>query len=161
MKRISGVTYVAALGALLALTGCGGHGGKDAAASPSANAQDAMVKFAECMRQHGVQVDVPNPGAPGVRIRSTMGPDKLRAAQEACQKYRPKSDLDPNDPKVRDRMLKTAQCLREHGVKIADPQPGQGLQIKVDKADTKTQQAMAACEKLMPGPGGGPGSNGG
>jgi hypothetical protein len=158
MKPTSGVTvtrfrYTVALGALLALAGCGGHGGADASASSSANAQDSMVKFAQCMRQHGVEVEDPRSGESGVRIKSRLNERQTEAAMQACRKYSPKGDIDPNDPKVRDQMLKMAQCLRRHGVQIDDPQPGQGLRVRTRKGDTKTQQAMEACEKLVPRPG--------
>jgi hypothetical protein len=104
------------------------------------------------MRQHGVQVEDPKPGDPGVRIHSTMGKQQMDAAMQACRKYSPVKQLDPNDPTARDHMLKMAQCLRAHGVQVADPQPGQGLQIRVQKGDTKTQQAMETCRKLVPPP---------
>jgi hypothetical protein len=145
-----------------ALAGCGGHGGS-AASSSSANAQDEAVKFAQCMRQHGVNVADPRPGDPGIRITADKKLDQsqIDAAMSDCRKYSPKKDINPNDPKVRDQLLKTAQCLREHGVQIADPQPGQGLRVRVNKGDTKTQQAMEACRKLVPPPGSSPSPQGG
>ena len=147
---MNGIRYAAAV-TLVALAGCGAHGGSDAKASSSANAQDASVKFAQCMRQHGVNVDDPRPGDPGVRFTAkNMNQSQLDAAMRACRKYSPKGDLAPNDPRARDQMLKMAQCLRRHGVQIADPQPGQGLRVQVKKDDTKTQQAMEACRRLVP-----------
>lgn len=138
--------------ALLALAGCGAHGTTGASGSSSANAQDAAVKFAECMRQHGVQVDDPRPGEPGIRIRTKLDESKVNAAMQACRKYNPHKNVDPNDPRARDHMLKMAQCLRAHGVQIADPQPGQGLRIQVRKGDPKVQQAIEACNKQVPPP---------
>jgi hypothetical protein len=47
------------------------------------------LKFARCMRQHGI--DVPDPGADGgIQVRGA-GPDdpKFKAAQEACERYQP------------------------------------------------------------------------
>jgi hypothetical protein len=144
--------YGLAVLAVFALAGCGSHGG-NATTSPSADAQDAAVKFAQCMRQHGVNVEDPTPGDPGIRITGKKLDDtKVQAASRDCAKYRPNGQLNPDDPTVRDQMLKMAQCLRAHGVQIADPQPGQGLQLKVKRGDTKAQQAMEACRKLMPPP---------
>ncbi|GLY84777.1 hypothetical protein [Actinoallomurus iriomotensis] len=139
--------YAVALGVLLALAGCGGHGGTGASASSSANAQDTMVKFAQCMRQHGVQVDDPKAGDPGIKIKSKGDESKMNAAMQACRQYSPKKDVNPNDPQVRDRMLKMAQCLREHGLQVADPQPGQGLQINVNHSDPRAQQAIQTCNR--------------
>jgi hypothetical protein len=149
---VTGIRYAAAL-VLLALAGCGGHGGGNAAASPSANEHDMAVKFAQCMRQHGVQVDDPQPGQPGIRIRSKLSQSATDAAMQACRKYSPRGDINPNDPKVRDQMLKVAQCLRQHGVQVADPAPGKGLRIQLKHPDAKTQQAVEACNKFAPQPG--------
>ncbi|MDN3352640.1 hypothetical protein [Actinomadura sp. DC4] len=147
--------YVPVL-ALFALAGCGGsHGGSAAAsASASANAQDTAVKFAACMRQHGVEVSDPKPGDPGVRMKTRLNETQMNAAMKACQQYRPKGALDPDDPKAHDQMLKTAQCLRQHGVDVADPQPGKGIQLHVTRGDTKVQKAIEACDKLVPKPSG-------
>jgi hypothetical protein len=149
------IRFVLPAVAALALAGCGAGGGGHAASS-TANAQDTAVKFAQCMRQHGVDVEDPQPGQSGIRIKAGkgIGDAQISAAMQACRKYSPKGNLNPNDPKVRDNMLKTAQCLRRHGVNIADPQPGQGLRIKVRQGDTKTQQAMEACRREVPPPSG-------
>jgi hypothetical protein len=158
---MTGFRYAGVL-ALLALAGCGGHAAGGASSSPTADAQDTGVKFAQCMRQHGVDMADPKPGERGIKITSRQGGQaKLDAAMRACRQYSPKMNMDPNDPKVRDQMLKLAQCLRQHGVQVADPQPGQGIRIQVKKADTKTQQAMEACDKLVPRPSGSPTSQNG
>ena len=158
---MSGFRYAAAV-ALAGLAGCGAHGASGATASSSANAQDASVKFAQCMRQHGVNVVDPKPGDRGVRITAkNMSESQLNAAMQACRKYSPMKPMDPNDPKARDQMLKMAQCLRAHGVQVADPQPGQGIQLRVNKGDTKTQQAAEACRKLIPPVGASPHPSGG
>jgi hypothetical protein len=152
------VRYAAAasLAALaLALAGCGSGGGGTHAATSSAAAdeQDMNVKFAQCMREHGVDMPDPVPGQPGIRITSKKGDEaKVDAAMRACQKYSPKRDIDPNDPAVRDRILRTAQCLREHGLDVPDPAPGQGLRIQVKGNDAKAQQAMTECRQRMPAP---------
>jgi hypothetical protein len=139
--------------ALAAVLGGCGAGKGNASASSSPDPADQAVKFAQCMRQHGVNVEDPKPGEPGVRIRGQKGDDsKIQAASQACRKYSPMRNIDPNDPKARDNMLKMAQCLRRHGVNIADPQPGQGLHIRVRNGDTKTQQAAEACRREVPPP---------
>jgi hypothetical protein len=152
---VTRIKYAAVLGALgvFMLAGCGSHGGK-AAASSSPDSRDMAVKFAQCMRQHGVNVADPKPGDPGVRITGkNLSDAKAQAASQACAKYRALGQLNPNDPKVRDALLKTAQCLRQHGLQVTDPQPGQGLKLQMKRGDTKTQQAVEACQKLVPRPG--------
>ncbi|MBT2234648.1 hypothetical protein [Nonomuraea sp. NEAU-A123] len=51
--------------------------------------RDQMVKFARCMREHGV--DMPDPGAQGeIRIKVGKGGEKkLKEAQEACKSLAP------------------------------------------------------------------------
>jgi hypothetical protein len=144
---------------VLTLAGCGsGDGGPGArpgsgAGSAAADEQDMNVKFAQCMREHGVNLPDPNPGQPGIRITGRKGDEaKVDAATRACQKYSPKRGMDMNDPATRDRMLKTAQCLREHGIDAPDPAPGQGLHIQVKGNEAKAQQAMTECRRLIPMP---------
>ena len=153
---MTGFRYAGVI-ALLALAGCAGHAGDGTASSPTTGAQDAGVKFAQCMRQHGVDVADPKPGDRGIKITARKGSQAtMDAAMLACRKYSPKGNLDPNDPKVRDQMLKLAQCLRRHGVQVADPQPGQGIRIQTNKSDAKARQAMEACDRLVPRPSGSP-----
>lgn len=142
--------------ALIAVTlaGCSTGGAGATGTSATANAQDQAVKFAQCMRQHGVDVPDPQPGQGGIQIKASAGSvdqAKLQQAMNACRKYSPKLAGNPNNPAQRDRMLKLAQCLRQHGINIPDPQPGQGLRIRVNKADAaKMQQAQQACRKEVP-----------
>jgi hypothetical protein len=70
------------------------NGGRLTAAQ-RAEFQDAALKFAQCMRKHGV--DVPDPDFSGgggggfLRIRGKINPNdpNFRTAQEACQKLLP------------------------------------------------------------------------
>jgi hypothetical protein len=143
----------AAAGALtvFVLAGCGA-GSKPTGAASSLNPHDQEVKFAQCMRQHGVNMPDPKPGG-GLTISARQGEKtKVDAAMKACQKYSPKGNLNPNDPRVRDHMLKVAQCLRQHGVNVPDPQPGEGgIKVRAEGGnDSKIRQAMEACRKQVP-----------
>jgi hypothetical protein len=135
---------------LAGLTGCGSKG-EPPSATPTANAQDSQVKYAQCLRQHGINAPDPEPGS-GLRIEgldSEKG--KLDAALKACKQYNPKRDVNPNDPAGHDRAVKMAQCMRRHGVNAPDPQPGQPLRIETNGGDrTKIQRAQEACRKEVP-----------
>jgi hypothetical protein len=69
----------------------------------SPEAMDAMVKFAQCMRQHGI--DMPDPSPDGGLLfrgkggKTGAGPDsaKFKAAEQACKHY-----LDPIAPRRSD-----------------------------------------------------------
>ena len=146
------------------LAGCGGTAGgsgvasltgNDQSASPTASApatnpEDQIRKFAQCMREHGVNVPDPKPGGKGGVLIQGGGPgdkEKVDKAQQACKQYLPNGgEFDPNDPKILDSMLKLARCLREHGLDVPDPKPGEGIQIPAGgKNDPKVRAAMEAC----------------
>ena len=57
--------------------------------APDPKTQDEMVKFAECMRQQGVNVPDPKSGG-GLAIQAQKGSQaKFQAAQKVCQHYLP------------------------------------------------------------------------
>jgi len=157
---------VAAIAPLLVivLAGCsddatGSTNGAGASDSESADAQDQMLKFTECLREHGV--DVPDPDESGRFIvpfggrGSGNGPDeKTREAMEACQEFAPMrgGNLDElrNDPEFQDAQLRFAQCMREHGIDMPDPgEGGGGIMIGGD-GDIPQEQMEAAIEACDP-----------
>ncbi|MFG1862972.1 hypothetical protein [Microbispora bryophytorum] len=160
------------VGLALALAGCGAAPADDgiasaggatsgggATAGPSASApvdrQEAQLKFAQCMREHGV--DIPDPGPDGrVRIIGKKGDQaSMEKAMQACRHFMKDAvgdKLGGDDPQARDRMVKFAQCMREHGIDMPDPAPGQGIQVKIKRGQEKAmEEAQKACEELAPG----------
>ncbi|MEV4459929.1 hypothetical protein [Microbispora sp. NPDC049633] len=165
-----GLAPALALALALALAACGaaptgdgvasaGGAASTATAKPSARGpadlQEAQLKFAQCMREHGV--DMPDPGPDGrVRITGKKGEEAtMRKAMQACEHFMKDAvgdKLGGDDPEVRDRMVRFAQCMREHGVDVPDPAPGQGLQIKLKPGQEKAMdEAQKACEEFAPG----------
>ncbi|MFB4319607.1 hypothetical protein [Actinomadura sp. 21ATH] len=162
----------------LALTGCGGDekdsgvatvsGGKQtqAAGGDGLTADQRNVKFAECMRKNGVDMEDPKPGE-GPRIMVTGGPKQgevMEKAQQACKQYAPQQNAGPGgDKQAEERGRKFAECMRKNGVEnFPDPEPGQrGIKItgEVGK-DPDLQTAQQKCQDLLGGPGGGPGGGG-
>jgi hypothetical protein len=132
----------------MALTACGGgtegalsDGGDGDSSSKSF--EDAMVEYAGCMREHGV--DMPDPqfessgggnavtfgvpvGAAAIDGDGGPGDATFKEAAEACASIlesvrREMPKLSPEEEaKMRDDALKFAQCMREHGVDMPDPQ---------------------------------------
>ena len=150
------------------LTGKGAKASASASASPLSQAQmEAMqLKFAQCMRQHGV--NMPDPKAGRMSMMLKKGEEtKVKAAQEACKQYLPNGGQPDGkaDPKMRDQAVKFAQCMRQHGVNV--PDPGADGALKIDGRNmpqAKMEAAQKACSQYQPGKvnqqsGGGPGSD--
>ena len=101
--------------------------GADASAAPSASLdpEAAQLAFAQCMREHGI--DLPDPGTdtgPGaVAIGGDKKPEEMQAAMEACDQFLQaagtfKQELDPAQL---DKMIEFAGCMRDHGIDMPDP----------------------------------------
>jgi hypothetical protein len=161
---------VVAVPAVLGLAACGGKKGDDgvasaggsgrpsASASAPANAKDAQLKFAQCMRENGVNVPDPQPGGKGVRLQDTgADPAKVEAATKKCQPLLQGGGQagTPTDPKTQDQLVKFAQCMRAHGVDIKDPKSGSGGSMLQggQGSPAKLQAAQKACRNLLPGGG--------
>jgi hypothetical protein len=164
----------------LALAGCARNDGDGiASANPGRNdsadaaatmsPEESAFKFAECMRDHGV--DMPDPqvdgaGGFGVNINGEdqeLSREGVDAAFEACRQYAPFGG-DPEvapDPQAQENMLKFAQCMRDNGVE-SFPDPD-GNRLMIDESvggDPDFQAAQEKCAKeFLPGAvtNGGPG----
>ncbi|MEU8984178.1 hypothetical protein [Streptomyces sp. NPDC048309] len=145
-----------ALALTLLLSGCGsdGDGTSTAGAAASKSAKDDQgVKFAQCLREHGVDVEDPEPGK-GLRITGHLPKATVDKAMEDCRKYDPMQNGDASaDPEAEARVRKLAQCMRDNGVEaFPDPEPGKaGLQITGDIAnDPDFAKAQKTCDKYAP-----------
>lgn len=139
------------LAAGLVLTGCGASGSSShqAHSSSTPNAQDQRVAYAHCMRKHGVDMPDPTPGSNKFTIRNNGNRTTLKAAAKACRKYggRAAQALSGRiSGKSLDNEVKLARCLRQHGVHVADPQPGQPLKLPAGSLRSpQTRKALQAC----------------
>lgn len=179
MKRqLLGAAVALPLMAVLALAGCAREGGDDgiasagngtAAATPSAgpslSQQERGIKFAQCMREHGIEMDDPDPNGGPVRVRiggPGSGPvdkGKAEAAMEACKQYSPFGEGGPGkaDPQMAENMRKFAQCMRDNGVPNFPDPDGNGIRIDASVGeDPDFEAAQKLCQdKFMPGLDGG------
>ena len=133
------------------------------------NPEDAMLDFARCMREHGI--DMPDPdtsgGGPGVvtfsagaaassgtKIDAEAG--KFTEAHEACKDLM--GDAGPinmspeQQQEMQDQALAFSRCMREHGINMPDPTfDGGGVMMKIDgdsgfdPSDPKFEEAQQAC----------------
>jgi hypothetical protein len=172
------------------------------AADETADPEAAAIAFTECMRENGVEMEDPTvdadgnvmPGRPtelpepeegenGERIVAQAGEvsEELGAAFEECGDLLEGTAFgftDVDQTELQDQLLELAQCLRDQGLEVADPdlsepgqggepgqdiEPGQGGPFGIDFQDPAVQAAMEQCQELVPnfagGPGGRPGFN--
>jgi hypothetical protein len=159
----------AALFALAAL-GLAACGEDTPSAAGSAASKDEMrqaqVKFAECMRENGV--DMPDPQTEGGKTVFKVGgdsgisPEKFETANKACEKYQ--KDLRPelteeDQQKFKEQALAHSRCMREHGIDFPDPtfdaeggarvRLGGGSGGKLNDEDPKFKAAQEACGDLI------------
>ena len=129
------VLAVIALTLAAALSACGSTDSsassstKSPSAGSNAASNDPNLVFAQCMRDKGF--DVPDTG---------LTPDQLNdhnpgfdAAINECMAKMPGiagDDNIANDPAAREAMVKAAQCLREAGYDVKDPQAGEGISVQ-------------------------------
>ncbi|GGS72411.1 hypothetical protein GCM10010156_34100 [Planobispora rosea] len=157
----------------LPLAGCGapaentgvasadGAGTGTAAASPSASVsvdpREAGLKFAQCMREHGVDMEDPGPDG-AIRIRVKGERAKIQEAQEACKHFMDAAVGDragKPDQKMLDQGVKFAQCMREHGIPMKDPGADGKMMIQIPQGipEEKVKEAQEACKEFEPGGG--------
>jgi hypothetical protein len=126
------------------------------------------VKFAACMRKHGVP-NFPDPNGQGtIHIDSSMGIDpqspKFQAAQQTCQNTLSNGGQPSpaQQAKVKQRLLAFSACMRKHGLSdFPDPtfsSSGGGFQFNGGESGSdlnpnspKFQAARDACQANLPG----------
>ncbi|MDI2124882.1 hypothetical protein [Yinghuangia seranimata] len=166
-RTITGTAALAMASALM-LTACGGGdsggkkddkvaslGDKGGSQSPGAVEKAAgekgdMVKYAGCMRDHGI--DMPDPSSDGSMMAQAIPADsgdnkKMEDASNACRKWLPNGGevSEKDKAEQREQSLKMARCLREHGMNVPDPGSGEGLAIDMGADKDKADAAFKAC----------------
>ena len=162
---------LAVTAAALAVAACGAESPSSASGTDrEAQMRRALLDYARCMREHGI--DMPDPqfssDGGGARIRQRgPGPDvtreKLRSAEEACKHFReqikPPDLTDAEKEEIKKAALANARCMREHGISnFPDPQFDEngGAMIKIrgggelDPDSPKFKAAAKACQSTMP-----------
>jgi hypothetical protein len=158
---------------VLGVAACGGGSSASSASSTSTTTAPAggsgpsgasggflqqAVKYAQCMRSHGVANfpdPDPNGGAmpinpPGVDTTSAT----YKAALAACKQYLTPEGSNPNQQTgAQNQQLKFAQCMRAHGITdFPDPSTSTGQQTlpsDIDPNSSAFQAANKACSSLL------------
>jgi hypothetical protein len=133
----------------------------------SRDPERAFLRFAQCMRDHGVEVGDPEgPDGEGEGIALVgegVEPEELSEADAACRHLLPEGTFRPPDPSpqeqaaLHDRLVRFARCMREHGIDLPDPDPDAGGFINTpgdaaapDPTDPGFIEAEEACSRFMP-----------
>jgi hypothetical protein len=136
------------------------------AATPTASVSSSPdpVKYAQCMRAHGMSW-YPDPVDQSGRLGTAEPPagvdkTKLAAAQEACRPYASGTDgPQPASAADKAKMLTFAQCMRANGLTtFPDPLNEGGFSLAGTGLKPNSPAFKAAqqkCENLMPTPPGG------
>ncbi|HVF53076.1 MAG TPA: hypothetical protein VNC78_05650 [Actinomycetota bacterium] len=170
----------AALIALIALGACGGNesapqvatlgaqGDASPSAAPSIDPEKARIEFAECMREHGVEVPDPAaaPGDEGgavfIGVEGEFDEAKFKEADDACRHLLQGAFEEPSAAQMdefEDAAVAFAQCMRDNGVEDhPDPEfSGDGMAIEISGSDIMDdpdfKSAEEKCRKLLPGAG--------
>ena len=112
-----------------ARTASSSTGTTSSGANKQLTARDQAVKFAECIRAHGVS-DFPDPNAKNdFEYGVSVTPAVWKQATTACKDLQPPGTLSSKrTPKQQSASLRFAQCIRDHGVKdFPDPVNGEPL----------------------------------
>lgn len=141
--------------------------------------EQAFLDFAACIREHGVdmadpEVEVAGGGfAFGITVEggsaegdpSSGEIDQMTAANEACQHLLEGVVQEferPDMSEMQDQMLAYAQCMRDHGVDMPDPEFSEdgGVTMfggpgdpEMDPSDPTFQEATEACNEVFGGEG--------
>lgn len=163
----------------IGLLACGG-GGSDSGGSGVAEAgggddaalEEGRLEMAECLREHGVDVPDPVAGEKGLMLQKdgkgaagggvNLDDPATEEALEACEDevdFKPPEMSAEQEEEMKDNMLAFAQCMREHGVDMPDPEFEGGGKVKMriggpDGAGEidgpAMEAAQEACQEEMP-----------
>lgn len=200
-RRLAVVAAIAAIGLVAAACGGGADASTDGVASlegaesvvatttaaPESTSDDveqAVLAFAACMRDHGVDMEDPTVSADGTiefgfraggGAASDIDRGALRDARDACSEHLESVTLGfrrGDDSEIQDLMFEYAQCMRDNGYQMDDPDfsgfgpagegeddaPRSGPFGVIDPEDPAFQSAQAECEDILAGFGRPPGA---
>jgi hypothetical protein len=150
-------------------------GGSGSGDESTADPEQALLDYAECMREHGI--DMPDPQISeeggGVLIQqedSGIDPnsEEFQEAEKACEHFledaRGDIEVDPEQQaEMQDQLLEFAQCMRDHGIDMPDPVFGEDGRVEIQaragegnpRDDEDFQTAQEECNEevgMEPGP---------
>ncbi len=141
----------------------------DGVEDPQANQEEvdtevALLAYAQCMRDNGVDVPDPTVDSEGnVQLPRPNGADidrnALGVAREACSQHLEGLSLGfgggGDQTEIEDQLLAFAECLRDQGLEVDDPDfseggaRGRGILGGLDQDDPEVAAALDACGDLF------------
>jgi hypothetical protein len=148
---------------LLALVAVGACSDDKGNGPGGADDPNAMIKFAQCMREHGQNVPDPDGDSDSYAVTPPSGGASAAwdAAMEACRQHLPDGGGPQGvNAEELEAQRQYAQCMRAHDIEMSDPDPSTGRsQIGGRlagatrdrlRADPVYTQAAEACKDKLP-----------
>lgn len=168
------VVAPAVIGFTLVAAACGGSPPKSGVASlgtttttvptgaghSGTSSNGDFVRYATCMRSHGVLHFPDDPASPAIKTlkeSGAMSTPQFQAAARSCAKYAPAHTAPPRiTTQDQADYLKAATCMRSHGIaRFPDPVfSGDNVNFPIPNGmntnSTQFRQAREICELLIP-----------
>ncbi|WP_405148433.1 hypothetical protein OG589_11070 [Sphaerisporangium sp. NBC_01403] len=107
--------------------------------------QDAGLKYAKCMRENGIDMPDPKPGAGSGQAALKMD-DKTTKALEKCKQFMPVDPNAPSEDEQFQQMVTWARCMRGKGFDVPDPKRGEAQSMPSGDPG-KLQKAVQECSQ--------------
>jgi hypothetical protein len=137
----------------------------DPSPTPEPSAEDALLAYAACMREHGIETDDPQFDVNGnlvskpafkAALKPGDGDEAFAAAQASCGDHLValKPALDPaQTAEQTEAALRFAACMRDRGLDWPDPAADgsrfAGSDMKIDKKSPEFQAAFEVCGREL------------
>ena len=142
---------------VVGLVACGGGGSGSGGGESASGEEEAALEFTECLRAHGVEVEDPKPGQKNIEVGDSGDPTTKKALAACNGKLGTAGQelSSEEDEEFREGALALAQCFREQGIDMGDPEflgPGK-FHLDIEGIDTESpafEGAREACDEELP-----------
>lgn len=138
------------------IVACGGGGSGSGSGGNGGSEREAALEFTECMRAHGVEVDDPKPGQKNIEVGGNDPATKKALVACNGKLGTAGQELSSGEQEdFREGALALAQCFREQGIDMGDPEfLGSGkFHLDIAGIDTNSpafKAAQEACGEKLP-----------
>ena len=142
---------------VVGLVACGGGGSGSDGSDSASSEEEAGLEFTECLRAHGVEVEDPKPGQKNIEVGDGNDPTTKKALAACNGKLGTAGQelSSAEEEEFREGALALAQCFREQGIEMGDPEflgPGK-FHLDIAGIDTNSpafKAAQEACDEKLP-----------